>query len=218
MKPTSDASRWVPAPPERTLETMREGAQACRGCELYRDATQAVMGSGSTRAAYLLVGEQPGDREDLAGEPFVGPAGKVLDDALQAAGIDPAETFMTNAVKHFRFRERGKRRIHQAPNRTQIVACRPWLVAEIQLVRPDVVVLLGASAGQAVLGPSFRVGRSRGALLDWPEEDITLEQPPALLATVHPSAVLRGREQREELRAGLIADLERARRVASGAA
>lgn len=197
---------------------MLEGARECRGCDLYRDATQPVMGSGSTRAAYLLVGEQPGDREDIAGEPFVGPAGKVLDSALEAAGIDPAETFMTNAVKHFRFREGGKRRIHQAPNRTQIVACRPWLVAEIQLVQPDVVVLLGASAGQAVLGPSFRVGRSRGVLLDWPGKEVPLEHPPSLIATLHPSAVLRGREQRAELRAGLIEDLEHARRVVSGVA
>lgn len=210
MGQESGAAPWLP--PERSSHALRTAVQRCRGCELYRDATQPVMGAGSTTAAYLLIGEQPGDQEDLAGEPFVGPAGKVLDSALQQAGIAPRDTFLTNAVKHFRFRQRGKRRIHQAPNRTQIVACRPWLLAEIQLVQPEVVVLLGASAGQAVLGPSFRVGSSRGVVLDWPAADLPLGgRAPALLATLHPSAVLRGRDRREQLRAGLVDDLRRAR-------
>lgn len=190
---------------------MRAAVQRCHGCDLFHDATQAVMGDGSAHATYLLVGEQPGDKEDLAGEPFVGPAGRVLDDALERAEMDRRDVFLTNAVKHFRFRERGKRRIHQGPNRTQIVSCRPWLLAEIGLVQPEVVVLMGASAGQAVLGQSFRVGRSRGRRLDWPAEDLPVTAgPPALLATIHPSAVLRGRERRDELRDGLVADLRHA--------
>jgi len=172
------------------------------------------MGCGAPDAPYLLVGEQPGNSEDLAGKPFVGPAGKVLDDALRRAGIAPDEVFTTNAVKHFRFRERGKRRIHQAPNRTQIVACRPWLLAEIDMVRPQVVVLLGASAGQAIFGPTFRVGRARGAVLDWPAAELPIEHSrPPLLATVHPSAVLRGRERRGELLDDLVHGLQHARQL-----
>lgn len=208
-----DATPWVPAPGERTVESMTEAAHDCKGCDLYRHATQSVMGAGSTHASYLVVGEQPGAQEDQQGEPFVGPAGQVLDDALERAAIDPQDVFMTNAVKHFRFRERGKRRIHQTPNRTQIVACRPWLLAEIEMVQPEVVVLLGASAGQALLGPSFRVGSSRGRRLRWPGDRLLQGTSPALLATIHPSAVLRGGERREELRDGLVADLRRASRL-----
>jgi DNA polymerase len=200
------AAEWVPE--SATVEGLREAAQACRGCDLYRDATQVVMGSGEPDASLMLLGEQPGDREDLAGEPFVGPAGKVLDRALADAGIEPGRTFVTNAVKHFRFERRGRQRIHKSPSRGQVVACAPWLAAELRVVRPRGVVILGGTAGKAVYGSSFKVGERRGRLLDWPADGSGVpEQPEWVLATVHPSAVLRSRE-REETYAGLVADLE----------
>lgn len=156
----------------------------------------------------MLVGEQPGDREDLAGEPFVGPAGRLLADALGSAGIPETSVYRTNAVKHFRFAgTRGRQRIHKSPTRWQVAACGPWLLAELRTVRPDVVVLLGATAGQSVYGPAFRVSAARGTALEWPVDRIPLASPPVVVATVHPSAVLRSRQRDEDL-AGLVADLK----------
>ena len=199
------AAAWVPG--RRSLRALREAIQDCRGCELYQDATQAVMGDGRVSAELMLVGEQPGDQEDRQGAPFVGPAGRLLDEALAEAGIDPAHVYTTNAVKHFRFQgTRGKQRIHKSPGRVHVAACGPWLLAELDLVRPRGVVLLGVTAGQAVHGPTFRVGASRGSLQPWPET-LTVSRPPAwTLATAHPSSVLRSRD-RERDRALLVADL-----------
>lgn len=208
-QPGADA--WVPA--RHTLPALREAAQGCRGCDLHRDATQVVMGRGRARASVLLLGEQPGDREDRAGEPFVGPAGGVLDRALADAGIEPADTYVTNAVKHFRFERRGKQRIHKSPSRGQVLACRPWLVAELDVVRPRGVVVLGGTAGQALFGSSFRVGAQQGRLLGWPSDTSPVRHSPDwVLATIHPSAVLRSSE-REQAYASLVADL----RVAAAA-
>ena len=202
------AQEWVPA--SHTLPSLRSAAQECRGCELYADATQAVMGDGPSSAALMLVGEQPGDQEDLAGEPFVGPAGRLLDEALTTAGIPPSEVFRTNAVKHFRVSgTRGKQRIHKGPSRVHVAACQPWLLAELDAVRPSGVVLLGATAGQAVYGASFRVGAARGQVLEWPAE---LGRAPSwVVPTVHPSSILRSRQRRNDLDA-FVADL----RVAAG--
>lgn len=199
------AAAWVP---ERlSLRSLREGAEACRGCELYRDATQAVMGDGARDAALLLLGEQPGDQEDRAGEPFVGPAGKVLDEALADSGIDPADVYKTNVVKHFRWSgTRGKQRIHKSPSRAHVAACGPWLEAEMRLVRPVGVVLLGGTAGKAVYGSSFKVGESRGRLQDWPVAFEVARPPAWVLATTHPSAVLRSDDRRSAYD-GLVADL-----------
>jgi len=200
----------VTVPEKLTRTTLEAALHECRGCDLYRDATQVVPGEGRLRSRLILVGEQPGDHEDLAGEPFVGPAGRVLDRALDRAGIDRGDVFTTNAVKHFRFRTVGKRRIHQGPTRTQVVACRPWLLAELALVRPSGIVLLGGTAGKALYGNSFRIGSSRGQLLPWPE-DIPITHPPDWVsATIHPSAVLRA-EDREAMFAGLVDDLVVAR-------
>jgi DNA polymerase len=205
------AQEWVPDRP--TLPRLRAALQECRGCELYRDATQGVMGEGDPGAELALLGEQPGDREDQAGEPFVGPAGRVLDDALADAGIAPERVYTSNVVKHFRWSGmRGKRRIHQSPKQAHVAACRPWLDAELRLVRPTGVVLLGGTAGKALYGPSFKVGACRGRRLDWPE-DRPVEVPPQwVLATTHPSAVLRARGERQEAYDALVADL----RVAAG--
>ena len=198
------AEPWVPA--EHDVAVLADAARDCRGCDLYRDATQVVMGSGDPSAGMVLVGEQPGDKEDLAGEPFVGPAGRLLDQALEAAGVDPQRAYRTNAVKHFRFEVvRGKQRMHKSPARWQVAACQPWLLAELDAVRPAVVVLLGATAGQAVYGPSFRVGESRGRRLHWPEE-LSSVRPGAVYATAHPASVLRSRT-REEAFHSLVADL-----------
>jgi len=199
------AERWVPD--DVTLPALHEAVQGCRGCDLYRDATQAVMGSGDADAAVMLLGEQPGDREDVAGEPFVGPAGKLLDRALADAGIAPDDTYVTNAVKHFRFERRGKQRIHKSPSRGQVLACAPWLSAELEAVGPRGVVILGGTAGKAVYGSSFKVGESRGRLIDWPTDTLAVRRPPDwVLATIHPSAALRA-EKRDEMYAGLVADL-----------
>jgi DNA polymerase len=203
------AAQWVP---ERlSLSALREAVQECRGCELYRDATQGVMGDGRRSAALMLLGEQPGDREDQEGEPFVGPAGKVLDRALADVGIAPDDVFRTNVVKHFRWAgTRGKQRLHKSPSRAHVAACAPWLAAELRLVQPTGVVLLGGTAGKAVYGSSFRVGDARGRLADWPEEFPIAVQPdrrPAwVLATTHPSAVLRA-DDREAAYEDLVADL-----------
>lgn len=199
------AGRWVPERP--TLESLREAAQACRGCDLYQDATQAVTGEGPADARLLCLGEQPGDREDREGRPFVGPAGKLLDRALEEVGIEPVSVFRTNVVKHFRFvGTRGKQRIHKTPDRVHVAACGPWLLAEMDLVRPTGVVVLGGTAGKALFGSGFRVGAARGTLVDWPEK-LPVAAPPAwVLPTTHPSAVLRSREREEDM-AAFVADL-----------
>ena len=173
-------------PEQLSLPRLREAVQGCRGCDLYKNATQAVFGEGTARAEVMLVGEQPGDKEDLEGRPFVGPAGKLLDAALDDAGIDREKVYLTNAVKHFKWeRGPGKRRIHKKPNDTEIRACHPWLEAELSVIHPHVVVLLGATAAQALLGKAFRVTQSRGKVLrPWGDE-------PLVVATVHPSSVLR---------------------------
>ena len=189
------AGQWVPERP--SLRALREAAQGCRGCELYRGATQAVMGEGRLGAAVMALGEQPGDHEDREGEPFVGPAGKVLDEALADAGIAPEDVFRTNVVKHFRWSgTRGKQRLHQSPTRAHVAACAPWLAAELELVRPAGVVLLGGTAGKAVYGPSFRVGEARGRVRDWPEDFPVRRAPAWVLPTTHPSAVLRADDRR----------------------
>jgi len=188
------------------LEDLEQAARGCRGCDLYRAATQTVFGEGDADARVMLVGEQPGDQEDRKGRPFVGPAGRILDSALDDAGIDRSRTYVTNAVKHFKFQrtQGGKRRIHQAPNRTEIIACRPWLAAEMDLLDPDVLVCLGATAGKAVFGPSFKVTEQRGMPLpspvEWSRDGLVV------VATIHPSAVLRSRE-RDATYASLVADL-----------
>jgi DNA polymerase len=195
--------------PERaSLAELREAVQGCRGCPLYADATQAVFGEGAANATVMLVGEQPGDKEDLAGRPFVGPSGRLLDEALDAAGIDRDRTYVTNAVKHFKWQGRGKRRIHQKPNWSESVACRPWLDAELEEVRPKVVVALGATAAQSLLGKDFRVTKQRGELLDSPIAE-------HVIATVHPSSILRQRDAkaRDAEFAALVDDLRVAARV-----
>jgi uracil-DNA glycosylase len=204
------AQQWVPERP--SLTSLREAVQGCRGCELYADATQAVMGSGRKRARLMLLGEQPGDKEDLEGKPFVGPAGRVLDRALDDAGIDPDDTYRTNVVKHFRFSgTRGKQRIHKSPSRLHIAACGPWLLAELDVVQPVGVVVLGGTAGKALYGSSFRVGDTRGQLRDWPESigDVAVadHRPDWALPTTHPSAVLRSRNRDEDYER-FVADLQ----------
>jgi DNA polymerase len=171
-------------PPRPTLPALRQAAAGCRACDLWRRGTQTVFGEGAARAAVVLVGEQPGDQEDLQGRPFVGPAGKLLDRALEAAGIDRTKVYVTNVVKHFKWEPRGKRRIHSKPNAAEIAACRPWLEAEVAVVKPTVIVCLGATAAQALLGKSFKVTRQRG-------EFVPTDLGPPALATVHPSAILR---------------------------
>ncbi|MBV9073093.1 MAG: UdgX family uracil-DNA binding protein [Acidobacteria bacterium] len=170
-------------PERKTLPALRTAVQGCRGCDLYKNATQAVFGEGRVGAEVMLVGEQPGDQEDLQGRPFVGPAGKVLDKALEAAGIDRDDVYVTNAVKHFKWEPRGKRRIHKKPSGMQIAACRPWFDAEVEAVRPQVIVAMGATAAQALLGPKFKVTQERGKVIS------TGGIP--IVATVHPSSILR---------------------------
>ncbi|WP_322859759.1 UdgX family uracil-DNA binding protein [Mycobacterium europaeum] len=205
------AARYLPA--EHGLDALRAAAQCCRGCPLFADATQTVFGRGRPGAPIMLVGEQPGDQEDRAGEPFVGPAGRLLARALEDAGVDPASTYETNAVKHFKFsRKSGKRRIHQKPGRTEVVACRPWLIAEIEAVRPQVIVCLGATAAQSLLGAAFRVSTQRGQEVRLPPSVVDLEPEPVVVATVHPSAVLRDRsERRNESYRLFVDDLRSAR-------
>jgi len=178
----NDATPFLPE--KRTLSALREAAAGCRGCHLWRGATQTVFGEGLKRARVMFVGEQPGDKEDLAGKPFVGPAGKELDKGLEAAGIARDEAYVTNVVKHFKFEERGRRRIHQTPKRFEIDACSPWLEEELRVVGPEALVLLGATAAKALMGSSFRLTRHRGELLD-------SELAPIVTATIHPSAILR---------------------------
>lgn len=180
----------APVPTRPSLKSMSEAVQDCRACDLWEGATQAVMGEGSRQADLVLVGEQPGDREDLQGHPFVGPAGRVLDRGLERSGIPRNEVFITNAVKHFRYKLRGKRRIHQKPDRWQVQACMPWLQAELAVVKPRALVCLGATAGQALIGPSVRVGRDRGRPLE-------SELAELVTITVHPSSILRAQDDRE---------------------
>lgn len=190
---TPSAARYLPE--DRGLESLRRAADRCQGCPLYADATQTVFGHGRVGAPFMLVGEQPGDQEDRAGLPFVGPAGRLLARALDEAHIDPTMTYQTNAVKHFKFtRKSGKRRIHQKPSRTEVVACRPWLIAEIEAVRPQVIVCLGATAAQSLLGAAFRVSAQRGQVIELPSAvDVRLTPEPVVVPTVHPSSVLRDR-------------------------
>jgi uracil-DNA glycosylase len=181
-RPPKSAAEFIPIKP--TLSRARETSKQCRGCDLWKPATQTVFGEGPAKAALMLVGEQPGDAEDLAGHPFVGPAGKLLDRALADAGIDRAAIYVTNVVKHFKFEERGKRRIHKKPRAGEISACRPWLDTEIALVKPRIIVCLGATAAQELLGAQFRVTQHRGVFVASP-------LAPRVLATVHPSSILR---------------------------
>jgi len=192
-------------PPDnpRNVEELKEAAAACRGCDLWEQATQTVFGEGAEHSRMMLIGEQPGDQEDLQGKPFVGPAGRLLEKALDEAGIDRRRVYVTNAVKHFRWTRRGKRRLHEKPNAGQVRACRPWLEAEIEVVKPRMLVLLGATAAQSVMGPAFRVSKQRGEVLE-----STFGLP--ALATVHPSSILRATddESRDAALASLIADLK----------
>jgi uracil-DNA glycosylase family protein len=188
--------------PERlSLSGLIEAAAVCRGCELWRVATQTVFGEGPKGASALFVGEQPGDQEDQQGRPFVGPAGRLFDQALEDVGIDRAQVYVTNAVKHFKWQPRGKRRIHQKPTWAEMTACKPWLEAELEVVQPRVLVALGATAGQALFGRQFRVTKQRGELIDSPLAEY-------VLATIHPSAILRA-EDRDREYAGFVADLEK---------
>jgi DNA polymerase len=198
---SGDASEFLP--PRRTLPALRKAARDCRGCDLWRDATQTVFGEGPAKARLMLVGEQPGDREDREGEPFVGPAGGLLHRALDEAGIDPEATYITNAVKHFKWRPRGKRRLHQTPRVGEVEACKPWLNAEVEAVKPRALVALGATAARSLFGPGIKVTRDRGELLETP-------LAPIATVTVHPSAILRVRDddERHAALAALVDDLE----------
>jgi uracil-DNA glycosylase len=190
----STAAPLVPASPN--LQNLREASAGCKACDLWKLGTQTVFGEGSCHARVMMIGEQPGDKEDLQGRPFVGPAGAVLDKALAAAGIDRNDVYVTNIVKHFKWEPRGKRRIHKKPNAMQITACRPWLDAELEVVKPEVVVLLGATAAQGIMGRDFRVTQHRG---EWVQSEIA----PYVIATVHPSSILRAPDdesRHEEMR------------------
>ena len=205
----NDATLFLPE--RRSLKTLRDAAAGCRGCPLWRPATQTVFGEGRKASRVMLVGEQPGDREDQAGEPFVGPAGRELDRGLEAAGIARADAYVTNAVKHFKFEERGRRRIHQTPKRFEIDACRPWLDAELDVVKPEALILLGATAAKALLGSAFKVTQHRGEMLD-------SELAPIVSATIHPSAILRSRDDAERAaeREAFAADLRVVARALAG--
>src|SRR5258708_4122774 len=195
-------------PKRKSLKAFRDAAADCKGCELWKRSTQTVFGEGARRAEVLFIGEQPGNEEDLSGKPFVGPAGRLLDQALAEAGIDRSRVYVTNVVKHFKWEPRGKRRIHKKPNLAEIAACRPWLHAEIALIKPGIIVALGATAAQSLLGPKFRVTKSRGQFIE-----STLA--PFVMATVHPSSILRApdEETRHEERRRFILDLKKVRAV-----
>jgi uracil-DNA glycosylase len=190
-------------PDKLGLPALRRAAEECQGCELWRYATRTVFGAGSEKARLMLVGEQPGDREDLEGEPFVGPAGKLLDKAIEEAGIADKDVYLTNAVKHFKWKPQGKRRLHQTPHAGEVKACRPWLEAEIEAVKPSGILALGATAARSIFGASVRVTRDRGKLLESPLASVAA-------VTVHPSAILRIQDkgERRDAFAGLIEDLE----------
>lgn len=207
---SEDAAPFVPE--KHTLPLLRDAVQKCRGCELYKNATQAVFGEiatpssrGQSKAAIMMIGEQPGDREDTEGRPFVGPSGKLLDRCMQEANIDRRSVYVTNAVKHFKWEPRGKRRIHKKPGLREIRACRPWLDAELEAVRPDLIICLGAVAAQGLLGAGFKITKSRGVLQK-------IEGLPPIIATVHPSSILRAitDEDRDRETALFISDLKQA--------
>jgi len=202
--------RLAPVPDTSSLTTLREAAASCTACPLYKNATQTVFGEGKKSPSLMLVGEQPGDQEDLAGKPFVGPAGQILNRALEEVGVDRNTVYVTNTVKHFKWEPRGKKRIHQKPSSRDIAACRPWLEAELRLVRPKVLVCLGSTAAQAVFGPAFRVTRERGKLL---ESEVALR----VVATVHPSSLLRQPDEESRHREYdlFVNDLRAAVRVAA---
>jgi uracil-DNA glycosylase family protein len=187
-------------PERRTVESLRGAAEVCHGCDLWRNATQTVFGEGPANADLVFVGEQPGDQEDKSGQPFVGPAGRIFDQALEEVGIERSRVYVTNAVKHFKWQPRGKRRIHQKPNAAELAACRPWLDAELAVLEPRVLVCLGATAAQALLGRTFRVTKQRGTPVDSPLAEI-------VIATIHPSAILRAKDRDAEY-AGFVADLQ----------
>ncbi|HEV2272999.1 MAG TPA: UdgX family uracil-DNA binding protein [Acidobacteriaceae bacterium] len=214
MTPTRDqsesAARFIPQGED--LAALREAANSCRGCSLYRHATQAVFGEGRRGAEILFIGEQPGDREDVTGKPFVGPAGKLLDKCLQEAGIDRSKVYVTNAVKHFKWEPRGKIRLHKKPDLAEIAACRPWLEREIAAVGPKLIVCLGATAAQEMLGNKFRLTRHRSEIFEQPNS-------PALTATIHPSAILRmpDAEARQQETAQFVSDLRAAAAYAARA-
>jgi uracil-DNA glycosylase family protein len=196
-----DEQPVAPIPERPTLAILREAISGCRACELYAEATQPVMGEGQEGARLMLVGEQPGDREDRDGHPFVGPAGRVLDEALERAGIDRRDAYVSNVVKHFRFTRRGQRRIHQTPEQVHVTACRPWLEAELAVVAPQALVLLGATAAQAILGSHIRIGRDRGTAQESELADL-------VTLTAHPSSILRARDaDRDAAMDQLVADL-----------
>ena len=188
-------------PKRASLTSLRESVQQCRGCDLYKHATQAVLGEGKRGSKLMLVGEQPGDQEDKQGRPFVGPAGRLLDRALEEAGIDRETVYVTNEVKHFKFTPQGKRRIHKKPNAEEVRACRPWLKAEIHVVKPKVIAAMGATAAQALLGPKFKVTKDRGTFIG---------EDPIMTATVHPSSILRAPDEaaRHEQMAAFVDDLK----------
>ncbi len=201
MSPAAAEYPPPPVPDRLTAKGLGEAVQQCKACDLFEGATQAVIGEGARHATLMLVGEQPGDREDREGHPFVGPAGGVLDRALVEAGIARDDAYVTNVVKHFRYKARGKRRIHQRPDRWQVSACLPWLEAELEMIKPAAVVLLGATAAQALLGSQIRIGRDRG-------RPIESELAELVTVTTHPSSILRAEdEQRQEAMEALIADL-----------
>jgi uracil-DNA glycosylase len=198
-RPPSPAEALVP--PDATLDALRSAAATCKACDLWERGTQTVFGEGEPTAELVLVGEQPGDKEDLEGLPFVGPAGRVLDAGLEAAGIDRRLAYVTNAVKHFKWEPRGKVRLHKTPNAAEVHACRPWLEAELRTLRPSVLVCLGATAAKALLGPSFKVSQERGRL-------VPSDLAPSVLATVHPSSILRtDGPEREAAMAAFVDDL-----------
>lgn len=207
-EPLKSAAQFLPE--RNTLPELRNAAQGCKGCDLYLRGTQTVFGEGRSAASIVLVGEQPGDKEDQEGKPFVGPAGHLLDKCLAESGIDRSQVYVTNVVKHFKWVPRGKRRIHEKPNSIEIAACKPWLDAELASIKPKVVVCLGATAAQALLGKTFRVTKNRG-------EKLTISGYPPILATVHPSSILRARTDadREEGIRAFIVDLKKAASVAS---
>jgi len=209
-KPKTSAADFLPS--KRDLKSLSIAARTCRGCELYQHATQTVFGAGPSAARLMLVGEQPGDQEDRTGAPFVGPAGRVLDEALEEAGIDRDDVYVTNAVKHFKSIKRDKRRLHAKPSAREAAACRPWLEAEIEAIHPDVLICLGATAAQSLLGSAFRLTQHLG-------EPVESHWVPWMLATYHPSAILRAPDEaaRAEMREQLVRDLRQAAKQLKGA-
>jgi len=202
------AAEFLPA--KKTLPTLREAVQDCRGCDLYRYATQAVAGEGPGSAAIVFIGEQPGDTEDHQGRPFVGPAGRLFDRALEEAGIDRSRVYVTNAVKHFKFEQRGKRRIHKKPSVSEMRACQPWLEAEIAAIKPEIIVCLGATAAQSVFGSDYRVTKERGKFAKHP-------WAPHATSTVHPSAILRAPDEQRAAECQLfVDDLRKVKKLAGG--